>query len=141
MRGRQVVATYARDTLTSPVKGLEEVISSVRHGSFFPDASRANMFPGSKTGMGTSQQHGDEEARVIVPTPSDSSGVQVIPSGLDGRQADSGSGDVGKTVSASSSSSSSSSDSGPIDDVAERCMPKSLFHEQLEKFSMEGSLQ
>ena len=43
-RGRQVVATYARDTLTAPVKGLEEFISFVPHGSFFPDASRSNMF-------------------------------------------------------------------------------------------------
>ena len=71
-----------------------------------------------------------------MPTPSDSSGVQVIPSGLDVPQADSGSGDVGKTVSDGgpiSSSSSSSSDSGPVDDVADRCMPKSPFHEQLKK--------
>ena len=49
MKGRQTAATYARDTLTSPIKKLEEVIASVRHGSFLPDSSRSNMFP-SATG-------------------------------------------------------------------------------------------
>ncbi len=70
MKGRQTAATYARDTLTAPVKRLEEVITSVRHGSFLPDSSRSNMFRSSKK-----DDKLDSDARgctdVVIPTSSE----------------------------------------------------------------------
>ena len=135
MKGRQTAATYARDTLTAPVKRLEEVITSVRHGSFLPDSSRSNMFRSSKK-----DDKLDSDARgctdVVIPTSSETGGStnQQTGSNADGR------GDA-RVVSQddvvdvdSDSSTSSSSDDAPQDEVAELCMSQSPLQIQLEKF-------
>ena len=137
MKGRQTAATYARDTLTAPIKKLEEVISSVRHGSFLPDSSRSNMFP---TSMSREDRRGTVHQDIQGVTMSADSGVgdsashqigsnvgeRLEPSGL---TAD----DVVEVGSDSSTSSSSSGDE-PDDEVAERCMSQSPLQGQLEKF-------
>ena len=134
MKGRQTAATYARDTLTSPIKGLEEAIASARHGSFLPDSSRPNMFPLSS---GKFDARGDDvpaSAEVAVPTSSET-GYSANQAG----EANTGAQDVVQNgpvlvENSSSSSDSSSSDDAPEDEVAEQCMSKSPFQEQLEQF-------
>lgn len=136
MKGRQTAATYARDILTGPVKRLEEVISSVRHGSFLPDSARANMFP---------------SVAADVPGLSNTRNDPALPTTLDG-QTDASAGklcdvneDAGPSTSLdkgveevesdeSDSSSSSTSDEGSLDEVAEQCMSRGLFQPQLERF-------
>ena len=74
MKGRQTAATYARDTLTSPVKKLEEVIASVRHGSFLPDSSRSNMFPSTSGKADAQGSDAQVSSEVVVPTSSETGG-------------------------------------------------------------------
>ena len=132
MKGRQTAATYARDTLTAPIERLEEVIASVRHGSFLPDSSRSNMFPSSH---GRSDARGDDgSASIAVPTSSETG----HPTNQAG-EADTGAQDAVQegpvlVQDSSSSSDSSSSDDAIEDEVAEQCMSKSPFQEPLEQF-------
>ena len=137
MKGRQVAATYARDILTGPVKKLEEVIASVRHGNFLPDSTRANMFPrssGVSSGSKPVEMHlaSTTSGSVLVDTNSVADGANV-PGPVEDQE---------KTVEAesggenddSSSSSSSTSESEPDDVVAEECMSKSPHQIPLAKF-------
>ena len=134
MKGRQTAATYARDTLTAPIKGLEGVIASVRHGSFLPDSSRSNMILSSS---GKFDARGDDvpvSAEIAVPTSSET-GRSTDQAG----ETNTGAQDVvqdGPVLVEDSSSSSdcSSSDDDIEDEVAEQCMSKSLFQEPLEQF-------
>ena len=74
MKGRQTAATYARHTLTSPVKRLEEVVASVRHGSFLPDPSRLNMIPATTNGDDAQGKDAPAWTDVVVPTSSETGG-------------------------------------------------------------------
>ena len=135
MKGRQTAATYARDTLTSPIKKLEEVIASVRHGSFLPDSSRSNMFP-STTGK-TDARGSDSSVPpdVVVPTASEAGGSANQAAGTT-VETQEGIGDEPVVVddSSSSSDSDSSSEAAPGDEVAEKCMSRSPYHDQLQCF-------
>ena len=137
MKGRQTAATYARDTLTSPIKRLEEVISSVRHGSFLPDSSRSNMFPSSANRENKRDGFSQDSHGVVVPTGSEAGGSTSLQTGsnLDGRPETNvlPAGDAVE-VESDSSTSSSSSDDVPDDEVAELCMSQSPLQNQLEKF-------
>ena len=137
MKGRQVAATYARDILTGPVKKLEEVIASVRHGNFLPDSTRANMFPrssGVSSGSKPVETHlaSTTSGSVLVDTNSVVDGANV-PGPVEDQE---------KTVEVesggenddSSSSSSTTSESEPDDVVAEECMSKSPHQILLAKF-------
>lgn len=137
MKGRQTAATYARDTLTSPVKRLEEVISSVRHGSFLPDSSRSNMFPSNaamvdvdgKDGTGAPVGVTSVES-VVVSSPDkaqDSSNSLQTPEGDKPPEESS-------REDSDSSYSSSSSEDGPDDEVAEQCMSTNPLQDKLEQF-------
>ena len=136
MKGRQTAATYARDTLTAPVKQLEEVISSVRHGSFLPDSSRANMFPSGADFSSEFEQKKTADTKPTVVDERMKSGVAIQPDATEDVDPDATNNKEVETVESedSDSSSSSTSDEGPDDDVAEQCMSTGLFHAQLEQF-------
>ena len=123
--------------MTSPIKKLEEVISSVRHGSFLPDSSRSNMFPSSANRENKRDGFSQDSQDVVVPTGSEAGGSTSLQTGsnLDGRPETNvlPAGDAVE-VESDSSTSWSSSDDVPDDEVAELCMSQSPLQNQLEKF-------
>ena len=135
MKGRQTAATYARDTLTSPIKKLEEVIASVRHGSFLPDSSRSNMFPSATGKTDARGSDGLAPQNIVVPTGSETGGsASQAADATAETQEKAGDDPVIIDDSSSSSDTESSPESAPGDEVAEKCMSKSPHHDQLQCF-------
>lgn len=137
MKGRQTAATYARDTLTSPVKRLEEVISSVRHGSFLPDSSRSNMFPSSLSAPEVRDKDGlgaHVGAMPAEPAAQSSPGKALASSDLDQAPEANKPLEEDDHEESDSSYSSSSSGDGPDDEVAEQCMSTNPLQDKLEQF-------
>ena len=142
MKGRQVAATYSRDILAAPVRALEEVIGSVRHGNFFPDSSRANMFTRAPEKTATSLPSAPEVAGSVlgISLGSESAAPQEAP----GDEPASIDDDVGgaqlkdhaENVEESGSSDSSDSSSSEVSDtVADQCMGRGDLRPELQKIT------
>ena len=136
MKGRQVMATYSRDILAAPVRALEEVISSVRHGNFFPDSSRANMF--SSVPAEVVESHvSDSVVKVSTPSnaielPEDQPGEQTEET-LDGESGPCD--DLEAEDGDSDSDSTSSTSSSEVSDTdADKCMGGCEERPKLQKF-------
>ncbi len=123
--------------MTAPVKKLEEVIASVRHGSFLPHSSRSNRFPSTSSKDDKRDKDARDSTDVVVPTASETGGSSSQQMGSNAEvRVDAHSLSVDETVEvdSDSSTSSSSSDDAPDDEVAELCMSQSPLQSQLEKF-------
>ena len=118
LAGKRTMAAYSREMQVAPLRHFESVLDSIRHGNFYPDASRSGMFLNTAA---TKEEAPPQFGNVPdVPEPDSVSPVTEGDNPAADRE------DNALEVEASSSattSSSSDSESGQDDEVAVRNLP------------------